>query len=112
MEAMTKRKAKPKKQTKKQPRPEAYAPASRCRRCKSSEREPYTGTKTELKFSGFECDRFCGRHHKKEGTDCVCGGSYSLAFDLIVWRRTRCLECGQTRVDKSYEMARNGPEPI
>lgn len=56
---------------------------SRCRRCGSTEREPYHGTR-EVKVAGVD------PHSGKPYTH-------------VVWRRTRCKHCGQMRMDRSLE---------
>ena len=57
---------------------------SRCKRCGSSERAPYTSDPVRQRFSGI---------------DPVTKRPYTQ----IVWRRTKCLNCGQHRIDKCYE---------
>ena len=54
---------------------------SRCRRCGSTRRSDYYG-KTE--------QAFCGEHNGQP-------------FTHIVRRRTKCLDCGQSRIDRAYE---------
>jgi len=54
---------------------------SRCRRCGSTRRGDYYG-KTEQAFRG--------KHNGQP-------------FTHIVRRRTKCLDCGQTRIDRAYE---------
>jgi len=54
---------------------------SRCRRCGSTRRSDYYG-KTEQAFRG--------EHNGQP-------------FTHIVRRRTKCLDCGQLRVDRAYE---------
>ena len=54
---------------------------SRCRRCGSTRRGDYYG-KTE--------QAFCGKHNGQP-------------FTHIVRRRTKCLDCGQVRIDRAYE---------
>lgn len=56
--------------------------ASRCAACGSTERAPYSNTR-ELDHGGTTTD----------GQD----------FTHVVWRSTRCLKCGQARVDKTFE---------
>jgi len=58
---------------------------SRCPRCGSTRRSDYYG-KTEQTFRGEHGGR---------------------PFTHIVRRRTKCLDCGQTRIDRAYE---NRPE--
>lgn len=64
---------------KKQPEPREYAPQaelvkSKCPKCQSTRRAPYHNTRT-----------------------------LKLATKKVVWRHTKCLDCGQVRVDKSEE---------
>ena len=59
---------------------------SRCRRCGSTRRSDYYG-KTEQAFRG--------EHNGQP-------------FTHIVRRRTRCLDCGQLRVDRAYENRADG----
>lgn len=59
---------------------------SRCRRCGSTRRSDYYG-KTEQAFRG--------EHNGQP-------------FTHIVRRRTKCLDCGQIRVDRAYENRRDG----
>ena len=54
---------------------------SRCKRCGSTRRGDYYG-KTEQAFQGVQ-----------DG----------LPFTHIVRRRTKCLDCGQVRIDRAYE---------
>ena len=54
---------------------------SRCKRCGSTRRSDYYG-KTEQAFRGEHNGR---------------------PFTHIVRRRTRCLDCGQLRIDRAYE---------
>ena len=56
--------------------------ATQCNACSSSNREPYFG-KIERGIAGVLSD----------------GREYSH----VVWRRTRCRDCGQARIDRSYE---------
>jgi hypothetical protein len=55
---------------------------SRCKKCGSVNRAPYFNVR-RLDYAGVTPD---GRTYKQ-----------------VVWRRTRCLDCGQYRDDKSYE---------
>lgn len=66
-------------------RTETVVDVSCCPQCQSTEREEYTN-KTELAMPGLYKER---------------------PYTHIVWRSTRCLTCGQTRRDRSYE---NRPE--
>jgi len=54
---------------------------SRCP-CGSMRRAPYSNVQT-LDYAGETRD--------------------GVAYSQVVWRRTRCLDCGQVRVDKSFE---------
>lgn len=63
--------------------PEAIARPTTCPACGSTNRAPYAGHKQELDYAG----EFEGRPYNK-----------------VVWRRTRCLDCGQARLDKSHEL--------
>ena len=54
---------------------------SRCQRCGSTRRGDYYG-KTEQAFQGVQ---------------------NGLPFTHIVRRRTKCLDCGQVRIDRAYE---------
>ena len=54
---------------------------SRCKRCGSTRRGDYYG-KTEQAFQGVQ---------------------NGLPFTHIVRRRTKCLDCGQVRIDRAYE---------
>jgi hypothetical protein len=72
------------------PTPEAPAavnpvPASRCRKCQSTLRSCYSNTKRQT-ISGIEP----GTH---------------LHYTAVVWRTCRCGNCGQARVDRTYEYA-------
>ncbi len=60
---------------------------SACPACKSTRRGPYQG-RTEQTYRGRTPD----------------GREYST----IVWRRCQCLQCGQWRIDRSFEF---DPEP-
>lgn len=60
---------------------EAIVDVSRCPQCGSTEREKYSNP-TEMEQAGT----FKGQ-----------------AFTHIVWRSTRCLTCGQSRRDRTYE---------
>ena len=57
---------------------------SHCKRCDSTEREPYSGDAQSMDYCG---------------TDPQTGRRYNR----IVWRRTQCRKCGQHRIDKCYE---------
>lgn len=56
---------------------------SSCPRCGSTEHTNYHNVRTPLLSSGITSD---GRE-----------------YNCIVWRRTSCKICGQSRIDKSYE---------
>ena len=56
--------------------------ASRCPRCGSTERGAY-GRPQELEFGGY--------------------GPAGKVVSHVVWRRCRCLSCGQWRIDRHYE---------
>lgn len=58
---------------------------SRCKKCDSTDRDPYFGTPFELEYSG--------EHDGKPYTH-------------VVQKRTRCKSCGQHRRDISYENRR------
>lgn len=62
--------------------PVATVPTSRCVKCDSTERERYFRTE-EKEIAGVD----------PEGN----------AYTHVVWRWTRCSECGQVRVDRTYE---------
>lgn len=55
---------------------------SRCKKCESTDREPYFGTPFELPF--------LGEHNGKPYTH-------------VIQKRTRCKACGQQRRDIVYE---------
>lgn len=79
-----KRKAKkprPRKSQKPTP-PVVDAPATRCPRCGSTDREPYHRTVRR-----------------------ICNGQLPSGeiYTAVVWRRTFCRQCGQARIDKSFE---------
>ena len=59
-----------------------HVEVSRCRKCNSTERSPYT--------------------HKT--TKAVSGERDGKPFNRIVWRRTKCLACGQARIDQMFEL--------
>lgn len=56
---------------------------SACPKCRSTEREPYFGAPLEQEFSGTRPN--------------------GQAYTHIVRRRTRCKNCGQARIDRTYE---------
>jgi hypothetical protein len=60
---------------------------SRCRKCQCTERSPYTNT-TEREIGGVTAD---GR-----------------PYTHILWRSTKCLNCGQCRRDRCFENRRSG----
>lgn len=79
---------------------QAEAVQSSCRRCGSTERAPYWG-KIITPYKGYHCDS-C--HQVAPGQRaCPCGGMINIAITATVTRRTRCLSCGQHRVDRSLE---------
>ena len=57
---------------------------SRCKRCGSTERDPYFGPVVSQRYNGTDPQ---GRH-----------------YNLIVRRRTRCKACRQLRIDRFFEM--------
>lgn len=68
--------------------------ASRCRKCGSTERTGYENTRT-TRLSSAAVDR--------DGNP----------YNLIKWKRTKCLGCGQSRDDVFREFAREPkPEPV
>ena len=62
-------------------------PTSRCPKCDSTERTPYFGC-TEQEHDGVD--------------------EKGRPFTHIVRRRTRCLNCGQARIDRSHENRASG----
>lgn len=72
--------------SKTQQRPHATAEPSRCPKCDSTKRKAYKGSPRVLEQGGM-----------------LDGKPYTH----VVWRRTACADCGQARVDKSFEN-RNG----
>lgn len=58
-------------------------PASRCPICNSTERSDYLD-RTGQEIEGLDSD--------------------GKPYDLIVRRRTRCLGCGQLRIDRTFEL--------
>lgn len=73
---------------------------TKCKKCGSSERSSYTHTSTQM-YPAFRCNRcsFFG----VEGDKCPCGGEYTDKFTHITKRRTRCLNCHQSRIDVCLE---------
>jgi hypothetical protein len=71
-----------------QPRPVVTVDASRCPKCGSTERGPYTRNH-ETPLAGLTRDGKPATH--------------------LVRRWTKCLSCGQARIDRSYEN-RHGEE--
>jgi len=69
--------------SKTKPRLDAVAIATRCPKCGSTDREPYTGHPTVIEHGGIAPD----------------GAPYTH----VVKRRTVCLACGQHRSDTLYE---------
>lgn len=65
-------------------RDEVEVHLSRCKKCGSTDREAYVDRPIRLDACGVEP---------------VTNKPYSA----VVWRRTRCNNCGQHRTDKSYE---------
>lgn len=55
---------------------------SRCPKCHSTERTEYYGT-IRRPLVGID--------------------SLGRAYTHVIWRRTKCLSCGQFRIDKTYE---------
>lgn len=72
----------------KQPAAINPVPASRCRKCQSTRRTEYSNTRRR------EIDGVEPGTHKP--------------FSAVVWRNCKCLDCGQARVDRTYEYT---PEP-
>lgn len=74
-----------------QPRETVPAALSRCPRCQSTDRGPYTFAR-RVPHSGWT----------PEGEP----------FSEVVFRTTRCASCGQARIDRSYEFRPDsGPDP-
>lgn len=73
-----------------QPRrtPTVEISGSRCPQCNSTERTPYYAT-VRRPISGVDA---LGRR-----------------YTAIIWRRTKCVSCGQFRCDKTYECDGNSP---
>lgn len=63
-------------------RDEVTVATSRCRRCGSTKRTPYVGSPRVQEYAGI--------HDGRE-------------FTRIIRRRTTCVDCGQARLDRSYE---------
>lgn len=63
--------------------PVAASVKSRCPKCDSTDREAYHNVK-ELPSRGKTAD---GRN-----------------YNLVVWRRTKCKNCGQMRIDRTFEL--------
>ena len=61
--------------------PQVETEATRCPKCGSTQRDGYFGT-TTVEFEG----EFNGRAYKR-----------------IVSRRTACVDCGQHRIDRTYQ---------
>jgi len=59
------------------------APPTACRKCGSTDRDPYYGTITRHIYG---IDRHTGQ-----------------VYTHVVWRRTRCRGCGQQRIDRTRE---------
>jgi len=70
------------------PVPVVDAPSSRCIKCGSTRRADYRGI-TRQPHVGQLAD----------GTK----------YNMVVWRRTHCLDCGQARVDRAWEMSDDYP---
>ncbi len=64
------------------PRDQIDVATSRCQKCGSTERASYT-SKEEVEHGGTD----------------AAGQPYTH----VVWRRTKCLACGQHRIDRSVE---------
>lgn len=64
------------------PGPITEVPKSRCIKCQSTEREEYTNPKT-LEHCGIAPD--------------------GKPYNFVSWKHTKCLKCGQRRVDKFFE---------
>jgi hypothetical protein len=71
-----------------QPRPVAQTQPSRCPVCDSTERKPYTQTRTQ-EYPGIDAD--------------------GQAYTHILRRWTACAECGQARIDRTYENREKKP---
>lgn len=67
-----------------QPRDVVPVQPSRCKRCGSTEREPYSQTTTR----------------NIRGRNLETGALYNV----VKWSRTRCKSCGQARVDQVFEL--------
>lgn len=65
--------------------PVEVATVTCCRNCGATNRTPYHNTVTHA---------IAGIHDGRE-------------YDTILYRRTSCGDCGQARVDKSYELRRD-----
>lgn len=71
------------KRTPPKPKPEVVVTSvTRCAKCGSTDRLPYFGTITKP-ISGLDPD--------------------GNPFTHVIWRRTRCKSCGQTRIDRHRE---------
>ena len=97
--AATKKRGRPK-GAKTKERDVVRAEASRCNACGSADREPYRNA-TVHEYTGTRCDE-CPQVGT-QGERCICGGVYRLPFSRVVLRRTSCSNCGQARIDKSWE---------
>lgn len=58
-------------------------PASTCKRCGSTRRAPYKSAPKSVSGSGIR---------------------NGVRYNTVTWRHTSCLDCGQYRVDVTYEM--------
>lgn len=73
---------KPTNETRKRPEV-AFATVTRCPKCDSTEREPYSGVITK----------------ELPGIDPQTGEAHTH----VIWRRTTCRDCGQHRIDRHRE---------
>lgn len=64
-------------------KPTADAPASRCPKCGSTDRTPYSHTRR---------------------VDCNCTDDAGRPYNQVVFRNTTCAACGQARVDRTREL--------
>lgn len=67
---------------------QVVAEPSRCKTCHSTDREAYHA-KQEIESPGVD----------------LAGKPYTH----VIWRRTKCLTCGQHRIDRTYENRRVAP---
>ena len=67
-------------------KPESVGVLTRCEKCQSTEREPYTNQ----------------RFRDYEGVD-----QNGNPYNRVAWKLTKCKNCGQARTDRFYEMIPN-----